>query len=1768
MEQQTSHKTSKTRLAFNWKAFVVGCVLILILAAGMLLRTVGMDWDEGRHLHPDERFLSMVLNSISPIQNPDEYFDTNRSSLNPGNVGYDFFVYGTLPLFIIRYVGEWIGQVGYDPITLVGRYLSAIFDGTTILLVFLIARQLYNPKLGLLAAAFYAFSVLPIQQSHFMTVDTFTNTFGMVTVLVGTWILKSPGPDFYLPGGRPKKLAVIDWLPYALFGIGLGMAAASKINAITLAFILPLVEIIRISKIQKERQKEYFQHSLKMMVLAALFTVIVFRIGQPYAFKGPGFLNIRLNQEWLSGLRNLQAQSSGNVDFPPALQWARRPISFSLKNLVQFGLGWALGITSIGSFIWMGWKWLARKETLHAPVWLWTAFYLVWQSLSWVKAMRYLMLVYPLLAIIAAWGIIQFLECKKPVQIKKKLIKPTTVRSIGVVLAVLTMVMSMVWAFAFSRIYTRPHSRIAASTWIYENIPGPINLLLTTDSGETIQQLPYRSGNTLVGSEMAYFSLKSAISGQLTQFTLPSVTLVSTQNTNLYFTLTVEKAGGLGNPLSMPAISPNVLSQAQVGIQTEINFRFEPYLDFSQGETYVFSVKLSDPNGQVYLKGVPEALVLDKDNAVVTQKLPAIVETITPLHTYQMDISVPKAGQINAITIPFLLDQSQFYGEKAVQVTLTPTAEEPGPTVQAIVQSHFADIGDGKGTAFQIKLPQPLVLHTPQVVNVQIAMVKGRGALTLSSVSPVHESSWDDALPVSMPGYVPYSDSGGIFRGDLNLELYWTEDQAKLDRFTNTLQQGDYIFISSNRQWGTTTRVPERYPLTTQYYRSLMGCPADMDLVTCYNIAEPGMFVGDLGFELIYTSTSYPNIGSWKINDQFAEEAFSVYDHPKVLIFKKTEAFSLEKVMQIFGEIDLSRVAYITPAQADTYDPEMSQASALMLDEESLQEQQANGTWSELFNRDALVNRYPALAVVVFYLFSFLLGALLFPFVRIAMPGLADKGYPFARLSGLLLLAYVAFVLGSNGIQVTRFLLLWIFIGLAIIGLSFGFLKRKALFADLKNNWKHYLTVELIGLAAFLLFIWIRYQNPDLWHPWKGGEKPMDFSYLNAVIKSTTFPAYDPWFAGGYINYYYYGFVIVGMPIKLLGIVPSVAYNIVLPLWYAMLVMGAYSVGWNFAQKVLNEKTQNEMKTPDRFFGVSFWAGICTSTLLAFLGNLGTVKLIFQTFKNMGASGELVEGSGLFQQMVWIIAGFGKYIKGTPLPLYPGDWYWFPSRVIPGDPITEFPFFTYLYADLHAHLIALPLVILAIAWGMSLLFAKGRWSEKSNRSKWVGLSCSMLLGSLVIGALKPTNTWDYYTFLALNLFVLGYIGWKYLKPTPVFKQYPWIGRLLPGIGLSAILIVLSTLLYKPFNANFHPGYSQIGLWTGDKTPLVSYFTHWGLLLFLIIFWYAWETYQWLDVTALIELEKLRPYRRLLTIGAIFLLVLLFALLLGGVSVAIVVLPLCAWSLMLILKSDQSDAKRLALFMIATGLLETLVVELVYLVGDIGRMNVVFKLYMQAWILITLALGTGFVTLWKNQFKWTVRTQLFFQVPGLMLIASALLFPLLATADKIQDRMVIQAPKTLDGMEYMQSATFFDMNTTLDLEEDYQVILWLQENVQGAPVILEGQAFEYRWGNRYTIYTGLPGVVGWNYHQRQQRAILRSNVVWERVESVNQFYLTQDRDYVEDFLEEHRVKYIVVGQLEQAFYPGLGLEKFAAFEGILWDVVYRIGSTVIYEVRQT
>ncbi len=263
----------------------------------------------------------------------------------------------------------------------------------------------------------------------------------------------------------------------------------------------------------------------------------------------------------------------------------------------------------------------------------------------------------------------------------------------------------------------------------------------------------------------------------------------------------------------------------------------------------------------------------------------------------------------------------------------------------------------------------------------------------------------------------------------------------------------------------------------------------------------------------------------------------------------------------------------------------------------------------------------------------------------------------------------------------------------------------------------------------------------------------MDFSYFNAVLKSTSFPPYDPWFAGGYINYYYYGFVLVGTPVKLLGIVPSIAYNFILPTLFAIVATSAFSIGWNLMERVESRGTESSDRS--RFsilYSLRSVAGLAAALLMAVLGNLGTVQMVFQAFARIGAPGGVITNSDFFQRLVW--AGQGVYknlAEGITLPIGRGEWYWNPSRIIPhgpGNEITEFPFFTFLYSDLHAHMIVLILALFVIAWALATVRAR--------RTSLI----SLVAGALVIGALYPTNLSDIYTYLPVGLTALVYAIWR------------------------------------------------------------------------------------------------------------------------------------------------------------------------------------------------------------------------------------------------------------------------------------------------------------------------------------------------------------------------------------------------------------------------
>jgi YYY domain-containing protein len=1759
-------------LPWIWDVLIIGILII-----GAFFRFTGLNWDTNYHLHPDERFLTMVESAIQPVKNLGQYFNTSTSTLNPNNMGYTFYVYGTLPIFIVRYVGEMVGQTGYDTINLVGRAVSGIFDLGTVLFIYLIGKKLYkNAKLGLLAALFSALAVLQIQLSHYFTVDIVANFFAYAAIYVAVCIMMTESKPAVFAEGEENPLPVWKQLltkrshigKYIAFGLLFGSALASKVSIYALALFLPIASVIYLSKLPKETRTAEVKYILRNLVIAGVLAVITFRVFQPYAFMGPGFFGVKINPGWIASLKELSTISNGSVDVPYALQWARRPLTFAPLNLIQWGLGIWLGVLALFGFLWMGWRMIKGDWQKHLVIWGWTAFILVTQSVSWVRSMRYLLPIYPALCLIASWAIFKLWENGAGAVRKITRIHFNWRRILALTAAILTIAGTAFWAIAFTSIYTKPVTRVAASEWIYQNISSAIEMPITAKNGaQTTQLLAYQDSALIASTQPYVYGFTANSDRVISKVTLEHVLYNLLNNPgvttgpdviSLIVTIREPLADG-GKIISTNMVQAN-FQQVSDPRGEATNIIVDPPVQLKKNQKYEMEISVAEPN--VILKLDGGVWINYQNGATETrQYMPPPAYRLTGASPYQFAFFPLVTGTVSKVRLNRAVDLLDQGTNQELTLTITNPDQNNQVIATGKVSSTFSPTSDPRGDETWIKLDQPATLNVKTMYVMTLTLTSGNGNLAIYNETPVIESTWDDALPLSMYGYNLFDYTSGIYGNIRNMELYYDDTATKKDLLYTSLDQSDAIFISSNRQWGSIVRVPERYPLTTAYYRALIGCPADKDILWCYQVAKPGMFTGQLGFKLSAVFQSNPSFAGFEINDQSAEEAFTVYDHPKVLIFEKTKDYDPAKMREVLDQVDITKAVHLTPGQASRF------TGNLMLSDQNAKIQQTGGTWSELFPADSILNTQPWVAALVWYLAIALLGLIAYPIVRAIFHGLPDRGYPFSRLVGLVLTAYLTWLAGSTIFTFSR---LTIGIVLGILVLVSGFLayrQREGLLEELKTKKKYFLTIELLFLILFVTSLLIRYGNPDLWHPWRGGEKPMDLSYFTAVVKSTVFPPYDPWFAGGYINYYYFGFVLVGVLVKFLGIIPGIAYNLILPTLFAFTGIGAFSIGWNiFARKrsSLDEDESGKKANTLR----STLAGIVSVFTVLIMGNLGTIRMFWQGLQRLVAPGGIIDNASIINRFIWFFQGLGKFFTGAKLPYGIGDWYWIPSRALPGEAITEFPFFTFTYADLHAHLIDLCITILVIGWGLSILLSKWDWKSDTKFKPWLNALITLLFGGLAIGMLRVTNTWDFPTFLVLASLIILYTILRYGQMPERFlpKMVAWLRKGIYTIGTICILVCLTLVFYIPFSKYYGQAYGSIAPWTTDHSPLSSYLVHWGVQLFILTSWFIWETREWLAATPLSSLKKLRPYSGYLQALAILFGLVLVLVTVIGVKIGWLAGLLGGWALVLMLRPGQSDTKRLILFMTGTALLLTLFVEMFVLVGDVGRMNTVFKFYYQAWTLFGLSAAAALIWLIPAvTTRWKASVSSIWQVVLAVLLFSAALYPITAATDKIRDRMSSETPKTLNGLEFMSTSQYFDQNVNMDLNQDYAGILWMQQNVKGSPVIVEANTVEYRWGNRYTIYTGLPGVMGWNWHQRQQRGFIDDAGIATRLNDIITFYTTSDVQTALTFLKNYHVSYIILGQMERAYYPGDGLNKFTQYNGKYWKEVFREQDTVIYEV---
>jgi hypothetical protein len=443
-------------------------VLVLILFLAAILRLVNTNWDQGNFLHPDERFLNMAVQELKLPNSLGEYLNQEISGLNPRNYGKNFFVYGNLAPSLNKLVSSLLRQDSLEEITITGRVLSALADLMIIPIIYLAVLLLEKnlkgrgvkiaPNTKLWASLIYALSVLPIQQAHFFTTDTFLNLFVFASFY------------FSLQFFFKKKLY---WL--ILSGFCLGLAIASKISGI---FILPLnLSIITLNyfwpfqlQFSKKNVKKTLLRTSKMVLIFGLSTYLSLRLASPYLFANSSFFKIALSPDFINNLKELKTFENNEVWFPPAVQWMNRSSFFGLYNLIIFGFGIVasvftfLGIRASTKKIISLFKKTKKQKQLLTLVFIlvWMGGFFIYYSQQFVQSIRYYLIVYPFLAILAGFGITTFFT------------KPKTQwlwTSIVICLLIL-------WPLMFISIYLKPHSRIRASEWIYQNIPNE-SLILT-----------------------------------------------------------------------------------------------------------------------------------------------------------------------------------------------------------------------------------------------------------------------------------------------------------------------------------------------------------------------------------------------------------------------------------------------------------------------------------------------------------------------------------------------------------------------------------------------------------------------------------------------------------------------------------------------------------------------------------------------------------------------------------------------------------------------------------------------------------------------------------------------------------------------------------------------------------------------------------------------------------------------------------------------------------------------------------------------------------------------------------------------------------------------------------------------------------------------------------------------------------------------------------------------------------------------------------------
>jgi len=863
---------------------------------------------------------------------------------------------------------------------------------------------------------------------------------------------------------------------------------------------------------------------------------------------------------------------------------------------------------------------------------------------------------------------------------------------------------------------------------------------------------------------------------------------------------------------------------------------------------------------------------------------------------------------------------------------------------------------------------------------------------------------------------------------------------------------------------------------------------------------------------------------------------------------------------------------------------------------------------------------------IAWYIALSLLGFLILPVTFRIFMCLPDRGYSFTKPLGLLFLGYVFWFLGAN--RILYYDIGGIFLSIiVVIGLGIGLQKKEGLFEI--RGWiiEHKSTVILVEVLFLLLFAgwtYIRIYNPDIY----GTEKPMEFMFINSILRSPKFPPQDAWLSGHAISYYYFGYFLIATLARITNTPSPIAFNLGISLLFAMTGVASLGVVMNLIALVKRE-TKNLYVNNSHLLVSSFWPGLFGPLMILIVGNwYGVLELahnnglfadtqIPMVWYDYGQAIDVGQVKSLndFAQKPGIRTGMVNLWKWLDLKQLEensastsGNFKWdlpnwfFEARVIHDrnligvetEAIDEVPAFSFLLADMHPHVLALPFVITIIALAMEwLLTGKKTPSDVPFQAVKLWFPWDrFLLTTILLGGLIFLNTWDFpiYWFLVVVSFTVG-LGSKWeIRSLKANWKYP----LFFAIGLFGV----SLLLYWPFLLTFQ---SQ----AGGILPNLIYPTRFqqtvvmfGPVLFgisVFLFWLTYRTRKTINRTLIVSvilgvlltlvfvavflglIAVLKPEITIIILNAIFPLTQseAFSLLWqrrlvdSATSItAAMIIGLAVGIAYSVLRTAQTkrlssgedtnqlenkrnevvgkSALLMVLGIILTGSLLLIGPEFVYLRDNFGtRMNTLFKFYFQVWVLWGIASSFGIWYIWQFARAW------FRQVSSLVWFVCILLGAYNLFGGLLNKTAFFSNPTSLDGMAYF--ARIFP--------NDWATIEWLQQNAQDGQVILEGSKGAY-WiegpSSRFSMATGLPTIMGWYNHEAQWRGEYIRKVD-TRLSDIQTIYQSREWAVTQKLLDQYQIKYVIISSLEKDWYKPIYLAKFDRY----MSLVYKAGDVSIY-----